>query len=216
MAQVNVQLGDKFTDWTIIDYAPSNDGRFWKCRCKCGHIAIVSQHALRRGRSRACMPCAKIRKGVKQRKPILSRFMSRIKKTESCWLWTAGHHEFGYGVMSANGKRMTAHRLSWILHNGKIPKGLHVLHKCDNPRCVNPKHLFLGTQADNMADMVQKKRHAEGSRNGHAILTEDKVREARIRYAAGGISQRELAEQFGVHQVTLGEALRGSHWKHVT
>lgn len=101
---------------------------------------------------------------------VLHRFWSKVNKTEGCWLWTAGRFSNGYGVFY-NGKSNTrAHRFSWALEHGEVPENLYVLHRCDNRRCVNPAHLFLGTAADNAIDMVNKGRSTRGinTRSGNA------------------------------------------------
>jgi hypothetical protein len=101
-----------------------------------------------------------MRPGPKPR-PVAERFWEKVDKSGECWTWrpVTGRHPFGYGMFTPqHGQRVTSHRFSWQLAHGPIPSGLFVLHKCDNPPCVRPDHLFLGTHKDNMADMKAKKR----------------------------------------------------------
>jgi hypothetical protein len=132
----------------------------------------------------------------------------------ACHEWTGGLDANGYGRMLVNGKYVSAHRLSWELtdDNGPIPPGMSVLHKCDNRRCVLGEHLFLGTAADNSADMVQKGRskacNAPGEKNSNARLSEEEVEEIRERYRAGDISQAALGREFGVTQMTISLVVR--------
>lgn len=96
----------------------------------------------------------------KRSKTEQDRFWEKVNKTANCWIWTGScGTNWGYGEFWANNKKMLAHRYSWILHNGKIPKTFKVLHKCDNPPCVRPDHLWVGDDSDNMRDMVSKGRH---------------------------------------------------------
>lgn len=101
----------------------------------------------------------------------LERFNSKIKKTKSCWLWEGAYHYNGYGCIKINNKTLRVNRLSWFLKNGKIPKNRYVLHKCDNPKCVNPKHLFLGTAQDNIDDCIKKGRFRVASGKNHGTKT---------------------------------------------
>jgi hypothetical protein len=122
----------------------------------------------------------------------------RIKGTDDCWEWLGRSNDDGYGKISWSGKDLSAHRLSFEMTFGEIPNGMEVLHKCDNPPCVNPNHLFLGTQTDNIRDMKQKKRGAEGERMGSAKLSSAQVEEIRQRYAKGGITTRALGKEYNV------------------
>lgn len=143
----------------------------------------------------------------------------------ACWLWAAYTDTFGYGMVRGVGKSpIQSHRASWHIHNGEIRGGLWVLHKCDNPPCVNPHHLFLGTPKDNSQDMVTKGRHVtiadcscmlRGENNPASKLTAEVVKEARRLHAAGGVSGRELARRYGVSQATMGHALARKTWRHV-
>lgn len=96
--------------------------------------------------------------------PILSRFYEKVRKAESCWEWEAAINSSGYGQIKYNGSMKLAHRVSYELEMGCIPRGKYVLHKCDNPRCVKVDHLYIGTQQDNMNDMVLRKRGNPGGR----------------------------------------------------
>lgn len=163
---------------------------------------------------------------------VFARFMKKVNVTDGCWLWTAGASSTGYGKFGIGGRdscvNHSAHRLAWTFFVGPIPTGLWVLHACDTPLCCRPGpgHLFLGTAADNNADMAAKGRAATGDRHGARLhpeamrhgtahwnskLTDERVRE--IRRATG--SQREIAALFGVSQMTVSLVLRGKIWKHV-
>ena len=127
-----------------------------------------------------------------------------------CWEWRGSRNVAGYGQISSGTRTATGHprpalapRVSWEVHSGPIPDGLAVLHRCDNPPCVNPAHLFLETRGDNNADMARKRRTLNGERRPNAKLTDAQVDEIRERYAAGGISQRALGAEYGVGGPTV-------------
>ena len=134
-----------------------------------------------------------------------------------CWEWTSYRNRVqGYGRLHHNGKDHKAHRVSYALANGPIPDGLVVRHKCDNPPCVNPAHLELGTQADNVADRVARSRGArvQGTANGRSKLTEDTVREIRTKHAGGG-TINDLAIEYEVSVYVVWSAVHRKTWKHV-
>lgn len=145
---------------------------------------------------------------------FLARYWGKVAKSDGCWLWTAGKSPEGYGVIEA-GKRgvgkIRAHRASWVIHYGRVPL-LHVLHRCDNPSCVNPSHLFLGTDADNHADSVRKNRHSCGAKHGQAKLSAAQVGQIRRRLAAGA-SQRQMAREYGCGQSTISDINRRATWE---
>ena len=150
---------------------------------------------------------------------LVTRLWSRViaDPHSECWVWIGYRDAFGYGQIGIGGRKLEfTHRLAWQLANGPIPAGLLVLHTCDNPPCVRPSHLFLGTHADNTADMMAKGRHRcvplRGEQNGHARLTGDQVEDIRRFYTGGGISQRRLARLFCVVQGTIGHILHGRTW----
>lgn len=130
-----------------------------------------------------------------------------------CWLWTGSKIQGGYGKLWVYGKYMLAHRYSWQLHNGPIPDELCVLHRCDNPSCVNPDHLFLGTQADNLADMRAKGRdnQPKGEAHGMAKLTEPEIplirNDPRL--------HRIIAADYGVSSTLISVIKRCERWAHI-
>lgn len=130
---------------------------------------------------------------------------------DECWDWTASFSG-NYPAMKRDGVgSIYAHRFSWERENGKIPQGLIIRHKCDNPRCSNPRHLELGTFADNMADMVKRGRARMGASNPASKLTTDQVSAIKTELSAGS-SQRSLARKYGVCQQNISNINRGIVW----
>lgn len=145
---------------------------------------------------------------------VAARFWPKVSKTDGCWNWTASKNSWGYGtIVDDDGRTRTAHRISWRLHHGAEPTGC-VLHRCDNPACVRPDHLFLGTVQDNNADMMAKGREQRGERSGLAVLTDERVRAMRA-LRRDGIGTREIARRFGISNGTASYAIRGITWGHV-
>lgn len=134
---------------------------------------------------------------------LKKRFLNKVNKTKYCWDWIGSKNSrSGYGIISVNGVHRKAHRISWeIFNNKEIPQGLNVLHKCDNKKCVNPKHLFLGTLSDNNKDRMTKGRSAFGEKHGkHKLLTKDVIKLRKL-YKTGEYTTRKLAKMFNItHQ----------------
>lgn len=147
----------------------------------------------------------------------IDRFNLKWKLEESgCWFWIGSKFPKGYGQVKLPKQRKQeyAHRISYMIHHGEILDGKHVCHKCDNPSCVNPDHLFLGTAHDNHMDMKQKGRHLYGERNNQSILTDDAVRKIK-QLLNDGLSQEKIARMFGVQQMQISRIKRGLRWSHI-
>jgi hypothetical protein len=174
--------------------------------------------------------------------PIAGRFWKYVDSSggkNACWEWTQSNRN-GYGACWEFGVQLIAHRVAYSLANGPIPKGMCVCHSCDNPACCNPRHLWLGTQAENLADgrrkgrirppKVSRERQARGDRHGshthperlprgsshkNSKLTERQVVAIRAAYAKGGVSFKKLGERFGVAAGTVHIIVHRKAWKHV-
>jgi hypothetical protein len=176
----------------------------------------------------------------KQGRPSLEeRFWPLVQKQdEGCWLWIGNRVHSGYGRLTYDSKTDRAHRISWRLTYGEIPDGLLVCHRCDNPPCVRPEHLFLGTNKDNMQDMASKHRgvegdkhwlrkHPERARRGkpfysgrgeelhNAKLTEEAVRDIRARWVPRKVTYAMLGEEYGVTDMCISAVVRRKTWAHV-
>lgn len=141
-------------------------------------------------------------------------FWMRAQHSDGCWLWLGAVGSAGYGNLQWAGRTQGAHRVAWQLVHGAIPSGLCVLHRCDVRLCVRPGHLYLGTRAENSADMVSKGRSQAGTANPSARLTEADV--VAIRALLATEAQRTLAEHFGVSASTISLIASGKRWRRVT
>jgi hypothetical protein len=164
---------------------------------------------------------------MKKIQDIKVRFFKYVIKSndDNCWIWTGAKTPFGYGRFGTIGnKRVYAHRFSYEIHEEKIPNGYLICHSCDNPSCVNPKHLWLGTPKDNMDDMRKKGRNSgdtgqylksfKGSNHPCSKLNEEKVKEIRIKLK-NGIKGYILADEYNVSRQLIYTIKDGLSWKHV-
>lgn len=148
---------------------------------------------------------------MKKRRSFLEHLRDITPDENGCWLWPGGIESNGYGRAKHDGKVWWVHRLSYVHHHGPIREGALVCHHCDVRHCVNPEHLFLGTPADNTADMVSKGRHRVGERAPNAKLTEADV--LAIRADTRGLEA--IAAAYGVSGPTVSEIKKRRTWKHL-
>jgi hypothetical protein len=157
---------------------------------------------------------------------VIARFWPKVDipaDVSQCWLWTAAKDKDGYGFIKirvSDGpppsfQNIRAHRFMWEFHHGPPPKYTVVMHSCDNPACVNPSHLSIGTDGDNMRDRDRKRRNSHGDRHPEAKLTSDDVREIRRLHATGNFTQVALAERFKVSCPAIWKIVHNYKWKHV-
>ena len=152
----------------------------------------------------------------RQARPLAERFWEKVEVggQDECWTWLASTKQGGYGkIMGDDGRFYLAHRVAYEMLIGDIPAGLLLCHRCDNPACVNPAHMFIGTQADNLKDMRSKGRGNPpcGTRHPRARLTEQLVTQIRSDLR----SHRQLAKVLGISKSAIGMAKAGVTWKHV-
>lgn len=193
--------------------------------CKHCGAAFSTEHP---GRAKFCTRAC-YAQDLRERSPALARFMGRVAVAgpDDCWLWKREPGQTGYGIFWLNGGNVGAHRASYELLKGPVPDGLWVLHRCDNRRCVNPSHLFAGTQKENMQDKVAKGRAnwATGDRSGaktmpHRIARGERLAKklsaakvAEIRASRdGGALQADIARQYGISPSTVSLITRGLLW----
>ena len=215
-----VHAGERYQHLTVVATRMPGEPKV-HCRCDCGREVFLWLTALRRQHSCGCMTAIRIRQH--RLAGIENRFWSRVERSQGCWEWIGARSSAGYGVTSKVGRWMLAHRLSWEIANGPIPAELYVLHHCDNPPCVRPDHLYVGTAGDNLRDTHSRHptysasvaaidKRTTGELSPNAKLTERAVQDIR---AIRGMKQRDIGRLFGVSQTTIWRVLRGYTWRHV-
>jgi HNH endonuclease len=200
-------------------------------RCpKCGETKLATHEfwSFDSAKSSWCRSPCRACTGHRPVPPVLDRIWAKVDKngpTPShrpelgpCWIWTGQIHE-GYGRIRINKRAHTAHRVLWALLFGEPSDDICVCHKCDNPQCMRPEHMFLGTRADNNADRESKGRyrpHGQAGEAHHAAkLTDDKVREIRALVADGSLKKSAIARRFGVSPGTVSNIISRLGWSHV-
>lgn len=145
------------------------------------------------------------------------RFWAKVERGPGCWEWLCGTNAYGYGRVRFNGRAQLAHRVAWQIENGPISNGAHVCHSCDNPLCVRPDHLWLGTAQDNMADMKAKGRQRRGEGKPNAVLTADLVRQIRQEHVHRCKKHGSLAiaKRLGLKHTAVYRAAMGITWRHI-
>ena len=158
---------------------------------------------------------------------VIARFWIKVDRhgPDDCWEWQGADRGSGYGSMKAGKRAELAHRISWTIAKGAIPEGIYICHHCDNRACVNPSHLFAGTQSDNMLDAYRKGRiklpycpevqFQKGEGHPNSKLTNDNVRSIRRAYASGGVIYRDLAKQYGVDHTLIYQIVNRIRWTHI-
>lgn len=185
------------------------------CQCGCGRRTTIAKENVRTRGIVKGQPMRYVSgHGPKRCLPVEPRFWAQVDRSSECWLWTGHVNTYGYGNLRVAGNWVLTHRLSYEWVHGPIPAGMHVCHRCDTPRCVNPDHLFLGTPSDNIDDMVRKGRQNYGERHPQAKLIPEEV--LAIRAAGHGRREREvLAARFGVTWQHVANVQLGKCWRHL-
>ena len=142
----------------------------------------------------------------------VNRFEDKFIRSSGCWEWQNSLNDDGYGKFHLHGRKQLAHRVSYKIYKGEIPEELCVLHSCDNPKCVNPSHLFTGSHQDNMKDMRGKGRGNIGERHGLSVFNEKQIIEIRNLYPS--LSYQKIADIYEVNKTTIEDIVKRNTWKY--
>jgi hypothetical protein len=189
----------------ILKVRHNSKHNWWLYQCKCGNRVVRRVDQIKPDSNCGCYD---------PRKNTKASLYANTIKNGDCWEWISPFNSGGYGVMRFNRKLWQTHRLSYVLSKGPIPEGMLVCHTCDNRKCINPDHLFLGTYKDNYDDSKQKGRNSRGEAHGNHVLDSDSVLEIR-RLRNAGESLNSLARKFMVDKTTIDRAAKGICWNHV-
>lgn len=232
MRQRKYEVGMRFGKLTLVRryFCRERKIKFGCVVCDCGNEKEMRMSSIRKAKSCGCLTkilwqewnkrnpihvcsqCGRFMSSVKSHnclEDLYQRFIKRVNKTEGCWTWTGSKFPNGYGSFCISRERPNylAHRYSYEIHNGEIPRGLCVLHRCDVRECVNPKHLWIGTHKENSMDMVAKGRANGGLRK----LNKDDV--IKIRSLSKHKTNLEIADSFRVSPSNIGMIIRNKTWK---
>jgi hypothetical protein len=159
--------------------------------------------------------CSVVCHGSGRRADITERFWSKVDTSAECWIWTAAKRRDGYGMFqSETARNEVAHRVAWRLTHGPIPDGMCICHHCDNPPCVRPDHLFLGTVADNNRDKTEKGRQSAGEKNAAARIGRAEALKI-VEQRRLGATSAALSGEFGLCISQIRNIVRGNNWKMV-
>jgi hypothetical protein len=209
-----VKPGEKIGNWVVISLSETrlHGSLSWECECTCGSKKVIRGDMLKLGKSFSCGCMRYIRR------PIEETFWEKVKIVEdddSCWEWMRDKNKDGYGEVAYNKRKYIASRLAYEITYGKFDKNLCVLHKCDNPPCVRPSHLFLGTNKQNSEDMVLKDRNKKGELINTSKLKEKDVLSIVELIKLGTYNQTEISKLFSVSPDTISLINSRKIWKHL-
>lgn len=183
---------------------------------KCQLVFMAPKFNVDRGWGRFCSrKCKDQQNGTLHER--FWRFVVKGSAIDECWRWIGSKGPRGYGAIGDGSKNLRAHRLSWEMHNSqKIPDGMEVCHRCDNPECTNPSHLFVGTHQENMDDMMAKGRRppTTGTRQWKSRFTEDQVIDIRKMHA-DGFARKEICDKYNANSSIIGKIVNGKLWRHL-